>query len=462
MVIAVNDSLKRRVIRGGIWSAAGHLVSQGIRLLGNLITTRLLMPEMFGVMAIATVLFVGIQMFSDLGIRQNIVQSRRGDDAVFLNTAWSLQIARGCVLGLVMLVLSGALYVAADLGWFGSRSAYADPLLPYVVAVLSLTPLIGGLESTKMATVRRHLTVGRLTVLEILSQFAGPSVIIVWCSFDRSIWALVAGWFAVCLTRMVLSHWMLPGIGNRLAWDRTAFESLYQFGKWVFLSSILGFLLTNGDRILFGAYLSSNALGIYSIAYLMVSAIEGLVRKLIGGISFPALSEIYRKQPERLGEAYYRLRLPTDLVSLFMVGLIYSGGQAVIDILYDDRYREAGWMFEILTVSLFFTRYEVAGQCYLVLGKPKLLTAINFIRAVGMYASVPLAFEYLDFRWALWIVAGNYLLAMPFVFYFNRRNGLFDIGKELKVLPVLLAGWLSGYALSLVLAEIVNLLAPAI
>lgn len=440
MDIVKGNSLKRRVIHGGFWSISGHFISQAIRLGGNLITTRLLLPEMFGVMAIANVLFIGIEMFSDLGVRSNIVQSRHGNEPIFLNTAWALQIVRGLVLGLIVLGLSGLIYLAGNLRWFPDGSVYADEMLPLIVAVLSLTTLIGGLESTKIATERRNLTLGRLTVLEMLSQAIGPIVIIAWCNFDRSIWALVAGWFAVSLSRMLLSHFMLPGPNNKWAWDRASLRSLYHFGKWIFASSILGFLLNNGDRILLGAYLSANDLGIYSIAFLMMSAAESLLRKLVSAVSFPALSELYRSNPDSLGSYYYRFRRPIDLLSLFLVGAIFTSGQTIINLLYDDRYHDAGWMLEILAGSLFFTRYEVAGLCYLVLGKPKLLTVVNLVRVISVYVLVPLAFEFLGMKWAVGVFALNCAAAMPIMFFFNQRNGLLNIMYEIKVLPVLLIG----------------------
>lgn len=56
-------------------TGGGHAASQVIRLASNLLMTRLLYPEMFGLMAIAIVLIIGINMLSDLGLRQNIVQS---------------------------------------------------------------------------------------------------------------------------------------------------------------------------------------------------------------------------------------------------------------------------------------------------------------------------------------------------------------------------------------------------
>lgn len=444
MAVANEKSLRQRVIRGGVWSIAGHFISQGIRLGANLITTRLLMPEMFGVMAIANVLFIGIEMFSDMGVRQNIVQSQRGDDPVFLNTAWTLQIIRGLVLGVIVLLLSPMLYWAAKLHWFPQGSVYANDMLPYIIAVLSLTPLIGGLESTKLATANRNLALGHLTLIEILAQVAGPATIIAWCYYERSIWSLVAGWFAVSITRMILSHVMLPGINNKWAWDRDSLKSLYNFGKWIFLSSILGFLLNNGDRLLFGGYLSASELGIYAIAFLMVSAMENLLRKLISSISFPALSELYRQDPDNLGKYYYKFRLPIDLLSLFLVGLVIAMGQSIVDLLYDDRYHDAGWMLQILTVSLFFIRYEVAGLCYLVLDKPKLLTIVNFVRAIAMYLLVPIAFQFLSIKWAILAVASNSLIALPVMLYFNKKNGILNFVNEIKVLPMLLLGFVFG------------------
>jgi len=83
----MTKTLKQRTVRSGSWVVIGHLFSQGLRLGSNLILTRLLVPEMFGVMAIVTVIMAGLAMFSDVGLLQNIVQSKRGEEIDYLNTA---------------------------------------------------------------------------------------------------------------------------------------------------------------------------------------------------------------------------------------------------------------------------------------------------------------------------------------------------------------------------------------
>src|SRR5262252_1388660 len=91
-------SLKQRVLGAGAWSVGGYALSQILRFGSNLVMTRLLAPDMYGVTAIAYVILSGLAMFSDLGLRAVIIRSGRGHDPVFLNTAWALQIVRGVMI----------------------------------------------------------------------------------------------------------------------------------------------------------------------------------------------------------------------------------------------------------------------------------------------------------------------------------------------------------------------------
>ena len=76
-------------------------------------------------------------MFSDLGLRQSIVQSRRGAEPAFLNTAWALQILRGLALWLIALAIALGVYLADHAGMVAATSVYADPSLPWVIAALA-------------------------------------------------------------------------------------------------------------------------------------------------------------------------------------------------------------------------------------------------------------------------------------------------------------------------------------
>ena len=203
-------------------------------------------------------------------------------------------------------------------------------------------------------------------------------------------------------------------------------------------------------RLLLGAFVDAHVLGIYAIASLLVGAVAGLLNKLYVFVSLPALSEIARSSPSRLRGVYNRLSLPGDLVLVFMAGLLFAAGQWVIDLLYDPRYAEAGAMLQILALSLFAVRYEIARQVYLALGLPQYGTVLSLVRFVALYSLVPSLYFLGGTQAAIWVVALHGLAAAPFVYGFNAKLGLNDFRRELLVILIALpAGFLCGSALKL-------------
>lgn len=425
---------------------SGHVASQVLRLGSNLIMTRLLVPEMFGTMALANVLLVGLGLLSDLGLRQNIVQSKRGHDPVFLNTIWTLQILRGGLIWAAAIGMALALYLFGRADWLPVSSVYAEPLLPYIIAILSINALINGFESTKLAMASRNLALGKLTLIDLLSQAASLAFMVAWVLVDRSIWAMVAGSLLNSLLRVLLGNLFLPGEGNRLHWDQATFHEILSFGKWIFATSILGFLAANGDRLILGGLIDAKTLGMYSIAFFMVSALKDVFAKIIGNVAFPALSEVARERPAMLKQTYYKFRGPLDIVTLLAAGILFSAGHLLVDALYDHRYAAAGHMLEILCIALFEVRYSVAGQCFVALGKPKLLIPIIGIQVIALYGLMPIAFSWHGLDGALWIAGGSVLFTLPMTFYLKIKFGLFDIWRELRVLPWLAVGLTLGWA----------------
>ena len=388
--------LKRRVLAASAWSLAGYGVSLGIRFGSNLVMTRLLVPEMFGVMAIATIVMVGLAMFSDLGLRQSIVQSRRGADPAFLNTAWALQILRGLALWLIALAIALGVYLADHAGMVPATSVYADPSLPWVIAALSFGTVIGGFTTTKAAEASRNLALGRLTQIELAAQVAGLCAMLAWAWFDRSIWALVAGGLTSAAVSAAAGHAWLPGTPNRWQWDRSALMELVHFGKWIFASSILGFLVANSDRLLLGAMVDATTLGVYVIAFLMFSAIEQVVGRLIRRcvLSRPQRGCPQRRRPAS-GLLPFSRRHRGDRI--FLRGLPDGVGPGAGGVLYDHRYAQAGWMLQILAAALLTAPFQIAIQAYLALGMPQLHSRI-LVSPPDCALSRAMPFGFLFFR----------------------------------------------------------------
>ncbi len=442
-------TLKQRVLRAGGWSFAGYGLGQAIRLGSNLIMTRLLVPEMFGVMAIATMVTLILNMLSDIGLRQQIIQSPRGDEPDFLDTAWIVQIARGILLWLAALLLSAALHIANLGGMLPANSVYASVVLPFVIAANSFSAVILGFQSTRLATAHRNFDQRRIVQVELVSQLVALAAMIGLGVATRSIWALVAGGLLGSLTTTVLGHIWLRGHRNRFRWDKGALRDVFGFGKWAFISSAFTVLAGSGDRLLLGGFVNAEVMGFYAIAALLLGAVESGVGKVFSAISLPALSEVARNEPSRLREVYYRLRVPSDLIMLFLAGLLFATAQLVVDILYDPRYSAAGGMLQVLALSLIAARYGVAYQIYLAVGNPRYMAIIQIVRCVSLFALVPSLYYYAGMRAALWGIALHGLAMVPFVYGFNARLGLNDLRRELMVLIALPVGYFCGSAIHL-------------
>lgn len=432
----------------------GFFFRHGIRFGSSLVMTRLLMPEMFGLMAITGLVLSGLAMFSDLGLRQSAVQSARGEEELFLNTVWLVQIARGFLLWFVACILSVVLAFSNNLGFMPRESVYAAAELPYVIAVASFGVAIAGFESTKVYEASRHLLLSRLTLIEIAVQLAAFLCMLAWAAIDRTIWALVAGGIVSYLLRAILSHTHLEGTRNRSQWDYAAFKEILSYGKWVFASSILGFLVKSGDRILLGAFVSAGTLGVYEIAYSIFEAIEQLFSKIMVTVSFPALSQVARERSHDLKSLHYKFHLPIASLAYFFSGLMAVAGPDLISVLYDERYRDAGWMLSILAISIATIPARLSEQSFLAMGIPRLLSNIMMVRLVAIYSFVPVGFYWWGLEGAIWGIALSHFSRWPLIIYYGNKMNLLDLRKELVVLPLIPAGALAGYAFQLMVGKL--------
>jgi O-antigen/teichoic acid export membrane protein len=440
MTFSAEFSLKRRVLNAGMWSIAGFALSLVIRLGSNLLMTRLLAPEMFGVMAMASTVLVGLAMFSDVGLRQNIVQSKRGEEPDFLNTAWSIQIVRGISIWGFALCVCLFILVVGHLGKFPVDSVYAAPSLPYVVGVLSITAVFQGFESTKQFEASRGISLGRITGLEILTQLLGLMGMLAWAVVDRSIWALVFGGLCASLSRTMLSHTLLRGVGNRWHWDKEAAHEVIHFGKWILIASVIGFLVNSGDRLLLGGLVDASALGYYSIAALFVGSIEGVLTKLMNDVSFPAFSEIVRDRAENLKANYYRFLAVIASVAYLAGGAFMTFGGSLINHLYDARYEAAGWILQLLAAILITVPFRLATQSFLALGMPKLQSNVVILRLVVLFSATPIGFYCFGLEGAVLGIVLSHFSVIPLIALYNVRHKLFDLRKELYLLVFLPLG----------------------
>lgn len=429
-------TLKSLALKASVWTLGGNGAAQLIRLGSNLVLTRLLFPEAFGLMVIVNACVQGLQLFSDVGLRPSIVQHPRGDDPAFLDTAWTLQAVRGSLLWAVSLLVA----------WPIARF-YQKPELLALIPVVGLTALLSGFNSTKLLTCDRHLSLGRTTLLTLGSSLLGVIVMIVWAFLSPSVWCLVGGGLVTTGARAVLSHAAIPGRGNRFRWEREAGRDLIAFGRWVFLSTLTTFLALQLDRLIFARMIPTTLLGVYSVG-LMISRLPAEVLSSLGSsVAMPAYSRV-REREGGIGRVYRRVRLLLLLLGGAGISCMILLGPAAIRVLYDNRYQSAGWILQFLAAGAWFQILATTdGDALLALGQPKWIAACNVAKVLAMLALLPTGFHYFGPAGAL---AGMSLAEIPkylVVAARARRCGLPGWGVELGMTGAILLCGVAAFGL---------------
>ncbi|MEZ5756639.1 MAG: oligosaccharide flippase family protein [Emcibacteraceae bacterium] len=450
------NNLWSRVIKAGLWALTGFGMSQVIRLANNLIMTRLLVPEMFGIMALAQVFLFMMTLISDIGIKPSIIRSRRGDDPQFINTAWTIQIIRGTIVTVLVLLVALIIKVANEFGLFSENSAYTAPELPMIIAVMSLTSLINGFSSMNIIIANRKMLLGRLTIIQIFSQIAGIFIMIAWALLiERSVWALVSGAVLSSLIMTIMSHTSFPGAKSRIEWKSDVFWEIFHYGKWILVSSLISAFLAQGDRLILGNLVSGEILGIYAIAYFLASAVNQAIFKLNFTVFFPLFSEINRDNEKEIASIYYKVRRVSDGISMSLAGFLFVSGGAIVNLLFDQRYHDAGWMLSVLSFSLIFTGTSISDALYFSVDKPKYPSIKAVINTVILLGGLPFIFNVGGFEWAVWLLALYLIGSLPLDFYLKNKLGVLNILKEFYMLPIMLVGGAAGYIFNKLVSLIV-------
>jgi len=382
------SSLKQLAIRGGMWIVGSYGLSQVLRLGSNLILTRLLVPELFGLMALVNVFLQGLELFSDVGIRPNIIRHPQGEEPEFYNTAWTIQVIRGFFLWFFSLVLA---YPASQI--------YNEPRLIWLVPVVGLTTVIRGFQSTSLALLSRRLEIGKSTRFHITNQIITLVITVIWAWLHRSIWALIVANLLGSLLLSIRSHSLTNDSPNQFSWNREAKSDILSFGRWILISTAMTFLASQVDQLMLGKLLGFALFGVYSIARNFTEIPMQIVQRLSNGVAFPT---IVKKLDLPRQELRTKILEKRNIVLLFSIGIITlfaSFGDLIILFLYDDRYTEASWMLPILALGIWpLLIARTMEQVLIGIGKPYYNAIGYFLKFLYMILLLPLAFS----------IAGNF------------------------------------------------------
>ncbi len=426
---AYSNFYSRLFSDGATIVAVTYFVRAGIRFASNLILTRLLYPEAFGLMSIIGSVLMFLTMLSDVGYHAFFIRHRSQDPNV-LDTVWSVKLIRSFILAAVIAA------VAYPVSLFYGHPELFAPLL-----VIAVSSIIGGFDALSMMVAQRNQRFFKFSIIEVVLQLSQTIVTIVLAVIFRSYWALVFGSTVSTILGMIFSYTLFPNSARRFAIDRDVLRELWGFSRVVLPSSAITLILTQSDKLIIAKLFDIRLLGIYAIATTLTAFFNNFASRITNTVLFARFSEANRQAPHTLREVYYRERSKLLPKYLLLCGFIAPLGTLIFQILYDPRYLAGGLYFSILMAAPVLRSISMTcEQALIAKGQIRAALEGNIARLIWFVGLIVVLFHFFGFFGVLAAVASIDLPPLIVFWWRLRKEGLMDIRREMSVFLYLLAG----------------------
>jgi O-antigen/teichoic acid export membrane protein len=416
-------SLESQAIKGTYFVIFFYGLTMVLRLVSNIVLSRLFAPEYFGLLALLTTVLVGLTLFSHIGLQDSIIQNARGDDPVFLNTAWTMQVLRGVLVWVLTIALA----------WPVARF-YREPRMLLLLPALGFSSVVAGFSSPSLLTLARHMGVGRLSAIELLSQIVQFVVTVVWALFQTTIWALVAGRLVSEIVRTIVSYWALPELRPRFMWDGESVDEIVKFGRWILVGTALTFLALQSDRLILAKLISFQLLGVYGIAFTLSDIPRQIILQFCTRVGFPFVAKLSGRPRPEYRKSFLKYRLPVLAVGGLMLIAVVATGDIFILHVYTKPYHGAAWMIGIFAVGLWHTMlYSTTSPAILSLQKSHYNAFAYLVYCISLYIVLPWGFHLWGMLGAVVAVAVSDLPVYFVTAYSAWREGISTLRQDALV-----------------------------
>lgn len=363
------ENLSQRAVRSSFWIFSLRVVQQLFSLIRLFILARILAPNDFGLLGIALLTMSILVTFSETGFESALIQKKKGIES-YLDVAWTILILRGFALFIFLYLIAPYAAVFFD-----------APEAKSVIQVIGLSLLLQAFRNIGILYFMKELEFRKQFVYQFSGMLADFIVAVSSVLIFKNVWALVFGLLAGNATMLVVSYLIHP-YRPHLSLNIGKARELNSYGKWIFGSSILVFLLTQGDDIVVGKILGITALGFYQMAYRISNMPSTEITNILSNVTFPLYSKLQDEIPKLKGAFLMVLQL-TTFFSFPIAGLIYVLSPDFTMIFLGEK-----WMPMVPAMQVLVLWGVIRGivgaisPVFMSIGKPNIVTKLQSIQIV--------------------------------------------------------------------------------
>lgn len=329
----------RKIVSGLGWVSAASYANRALGFITTLILARLLAPDQFGAVAVGAMMVDVLKIFRDMGLGQALIY-RKSEEAVANDTAMAMIV--GLNLGLFVLAAVAAPWVARF---------FADPSLTPVLIVMSANLLPLGLRAVPDALIRKRGQFDRLAIPDVVPVFISSIAGVVLAAAGYGVWSLVARTLIASVLAATMIWWFTD-YRPRMRFDRAVAAELFLYGKFVVGATLLSVALLNIDKLYLGRLGGVDALGLYTMAWIISSIPVTEFGHLLCRVAFPVFCQV-NAQPAKLRDIFLGSHTYNAMIVAPIGAAIVLFGPDLTVLLLGEKWTGATRALQILAVASF-------------------------------------------------------------------------------------------------------------
>lgn len=403
------SGLKAKVIQGAIALGIGKVAGGGLKFVRYMLLARLLAPGEFGQMAIVSLVAMAFQSFTEVGVRQSVIQNRRGAEYEYLNAAFWMQAVRGLGLFAAGMVLAPFI-----------SNFYGMPGLLKLLQVSFFAVLSWGFISPRAHLLEKEYKFGWAVILKQGSSILGTIVTVALAFFIGNVWSLVLGFTAEAALMCLLSYLLVPFMPS-LKIDKKSLRELMQFARGMFGLPILAMISFQTDIMVLGKMVPKEYLGMYSLAAMLAYTPVEWFTHIINPVLLPAFAQ---KQDNRksLCQAVLKVTRTTAIFGMPLIAFMVVCASSILLVVYGHTYVAVAAPFAVLCLNILLrTQGVVLFSAYLAVGQPGLHRRFVLLRSLILVGLIYPAILYFGLLGAAAVVFVSGFIAFVMQVFWCRR-----------------------------------------
>lgn len=270
------------------WSLLSRWSSKGIGMLNTIILARVLSPEDFGIVAMASIVVAMLESMTQIGVHLYVIRHPEDNPRIY-QTAWTVTFFQSLVIALGLII--SAPFVA---------SYFGEQVLVDIVYCLALVKAIQGLQSYGVYIAQKKLDFQldfKLTFFTRVSYLLTTIALALWL---RNFWAIIFGQLVSTIIGVMLSYYLHS---FRAKFDFYEWRKIFKFSMSTLPLSIGRFINGKADVVAMGKVSPTAFLGQYHVAAnlaslftveLLMPVIRGLLPNLSVIKGTPEFNNVFR------------------------------------------------------------------------------------------------------------------------------------------------------------------------